>query len=105
MLSAKHIPFQIPVRCITTTSLLARRYAAERQITSRKEILNGIAQGIGAVAAHEFGHQGPSGGFVLDNSFDPTSYDYHSGERWQLNYGDLHWSTEALERMRKMLPN
>lgn len=83
--------------------ILARQYAQEKHITERGLIVAGIGKGIGAVAAHELGHQGLLT-WVNDNS-DPNTYDFHSGNREQLYFGNLHWSPAALEKMRDALPH
>lgn len=80
----------------------AQRYAKELGKTDRREIIRGVGRGIGAAAAHEFGHQKR---FTTDNTIDVNSYDYYSGERWQEYYGELHWTPQALEVMKKKLPN
>ena len=84
--------------------ILAGQYAKEKHITERQLIVHGIGKAIGAVAAHELGHHGLLQ-WVNDNSTHPSTYDYHSGNREQLYFGDLHWSSAALEKMRDALPH
>jgi len=79
----------------------AGRYATQLNITNRHDIVLGIARGLGAAAAHEFGHQK---NFVFDNGTDPYSYDYYSGERPQEYYEDLHWTQQAWDSMKSNLP-
>jgi hypothetical protein len=68
---------------------------------NRHDIVLGLARGLGASAAHEFGHQK---NFVDDNGTDPYSYDYYTAERSQEYFDDLHWTQPAWDKMKKNLP-
>ena len=79
----------------------ARSYSKERGITDKGQILIALGKGIGATAAHEFSHQM---GFPSDPLTDRLSWDYGSCDRPEHYFEELHWSTPALENLRKAIP-
>jgi hypothetical protein len=83
-------------------SIFARRYAVQLGVTERAAIVHAIGRAIGAVAAHEFGHQN---GINFENTTDSNAYDYVTGDRPEFYFGgDLHWSPRALQRLKEYLP-
>lgn len=69
---------------------------------ARAELVEALGRGVGATAAHEFGHQAGLGGFVLDADCDDC-YD-GSSTRYQHFFGTKHWSAHAAAMMRRVLP-
>ena len=59
---------------------------------SRQEILDGIARGIGRVAAHELAHQILNDG-AAHNPGDDHAYEFPSPDRAAQYYGELRWTT------------
>jgi RHS repeat-associated protein len=86
-----------------TLLFMLKRYAKERGVSERLEMLTALGRSIGRVAAHEMGHQGGLN-FVLDNSKDQNSYDYKSSDRPQLFFGNLYWSDQASKAMQRVIP-
>jgi RHS repeat-associated protein len=75
----------------------ALNYAPNKQ--DRREIAAGIGRGVGATAAHEFGHQ--VGLRWMDTTRDPNTYDFHSSDRFSQYYGQLHWLPQNLAELQK----
>jgi hypothetical protein len=61
------------------------------QDASRRTIIEGIARGVGRVAAHEIAHQ-IVGSLDMHDTGDENSYEYPSPDRASQYYGALHWT-------------
>ncbi len=68
----------------------------------RNDLLKGLGRGIGATAAHELGHQAGIR-FVRDARCDDC-YDSNTSNTAAHFFGSKHWSPEALDLMRRILP-
>jgi hypothetical protein len=58
----------------------------------RQARIDGIARGIGRVAAHELAHAILGAGGSMDNRTDERSYEYFTHNRPSQFYGELHWA-------------
>ena len=70
---------------------------------TRQQLVEGLGRGIGATAAHELGHQAGLH-FSRDSRCDDC-YDSHSANAYVHFFGTKRWSTEALTKMRRVLPS
>lgn len=66
------------------------------------DLVEALARGIGATAAHELGHQYGLG-FTHDVSCSDC-YDGGTSDTRAHYFGPLHWSQRAQEEMKKVLP-
>lgn len=68
---------------------------------TRTELLDGLATGIGATAAHELGHQAFLG-FAIDSPCDDC-YDGNTSTSYSHFFANKHWSDRAMQIMRRVL--
>jgi len=68
----------------------AARYAPPG--ASRRQIVEGIARGIGRSAVHELAHMMVAG-IPIDSRADVNAYEYNSADRASQYYGELRWTS------------